>query len=470
MSLVFRRTAAVLLVVLGPTAAVVTWWRVTAPEPPIVSRATTDDLDPLVERRIGQAVAAVRSRPRDAAAWAQLAMVYQAHRFTDEAEACYRQTLAFDATDAPGWYHLARSLARRGAYDEAVACIDRAIALEPAYPPLHWQRGDWLLELGRLDEAADAYRRVIEIEPRESAGPHGVARVFLQQRRYDDVIALLGPVVNRDEADLYGRHLLGRAYRGLGREEEADRYARSSEVVPPLRYDPWAWLVANLRTGYTPSLDRAEAMVESGQAEAAIPILLEAREAYGSDGRTLNTLAGAYAAAGRPHEAIRTLEELLENNRPHFRPYMNLASQQERIGDIDGALASVRAAIALTPHAQAMAEEGRLLLRKNDMAAAAAAFERAVAAGADQPEDRVALAHILVRVGRIADAIVQYRAALDDAPDHAPAYAGLAIAFASIAEFRAARRELDRARVLAPGDPEVAQAQRRIDEMERAGG
>lgn len=468
MSRSFRRVLILVLIVLVPVTGFVLWRRASGPAPPVVERP--EELDPLVRRLVDERVATVRSRPRDPVTWVDLGAAYQAHRLSEPAEQCYRQALSLDDADAASWYHLARVRARQGDFEDAVACVDHAITIESSYAPLHWQRGDWLLELGRLDDAEASFRRVVEVNPDESAGVHGVARVHLQRQRYQAAIDLLGPVVALHEGDAYGRHLLSRAYRGLGRAEEADRFAESSEVAPPLRYDPWAWLVANLRTGYAPELTRAEALVRSGRGPDAIAVVEDVIATYGADPRALNGLAGAYAASGRPVDAIRTLRELLQQEPTHYRAHLNLASVYEQTGNDDAALATVRAAIELTPRPEAYVQEGKLLLTKRDFDGAATAFAHAVELGADSAENRVALANILDQAGRPDEAIALYHEVIAARPDLAIAHAGLAVALAGRSEFHDARRAIDQARTLAPGDVQVESAARRVDELERAGG
>ena len=469
------RAAIVLVVALGPVLVVVLRHGRT-PQPPALPDPA--GLDPLVARLVEEMVGLVRSRPRDADAWARLAMVCHAHQIIDAAERCYRQTLRLDRGDAPSWYNLARVLAHQGAFDEALDGLDRAIALEPGYAPLYCQRGEWLLQLGRLEPAEAAFRRAAELDRAGVAAICGLARVRLQQRRYKDAAALLVPLVVADDdapgERLYVRSLLGRAYRGLGRGDEADRLlaAASSSgptLLAPAPDDPWARRVDLVKTGYAPELLRAEAMIQAGQAAATIPRLREVVATYGPDRHALNVLAGAYAAAGRRDDAIRTLRELLEHDPVYVTGHLNLATQLERTGDLDRALAAVRSALAVEPRPDALATEARLLARRGDLPGAVIAYERALAAGADAPEHRLAFAHVLDRTGRPQEAVRLYRELLDEHPALAAAHAGLASALAALSEFDEARRALWRARQLAPDDPFVTQSARRVDALERGG-
>ena len=470
----WTRLAAIVLVVALGTVLVVVSRHGRTPQPPALPDPA--GLDPLVARLVEETVGLVRSRPRDAEAWARLAMVCHAHQIVDAAEHCYRQTLLLDRRDAPSWYNLARVLAHRGAFDDALDGLDRASALEPGYAPLYWQRGEWLLQLGRLEPAEAAFRQAAELDLAGVAAICGLARVRLQQRRYKDAATLLAPLVTVGDAApgerLYLRSLLGRAYRGLDRGDEADRLlavASSSEptLVAPAPDDPWARRVDLVKTGYALELLRAEAMIQAGQATATISRLREIVATYGPDRHALNVLAGAYAAAGRGDEAIRTLRELLAHDPVYVTGHLNLATQFERTGDLDRALAAVRSALAVEPRPDALATEARLLALRGDLPEAAIAYERALAAGADAPEHRLAFAHVLDRTGRPQEAVRLYRELLDEYPALATAYAGLASALAALSEFDEARRALWRAEQLAPNDPFVIQSARRVAELER---
>jgi len=167
--------------------------------------------------------------------------------------------------------HLALGVALRsqGALKAAVEAFEQAIALDPAYGAAWFERGSTFEKGGALADAADDYRRTLALEP-DNAGAHAalaavsarrgdlgdaqqhanealrlepgsvparnaLAQVALEQKRFDDVIRLIEPVVSsgdeRQELLVSVRTLLGDAYEGLGRYTDAyNSYQAAQEL------------------------------------------------------------------------------------------------------------------------------------------------------------------------------------------------------------------------------------------------
>lgn len=313
-----RRTRLTLLAVFA-TAAIGVWaWRLTAPspaEPPLP--AALDEMDPAVAALIRNAAAAVRLHPSDARVWHRLAMVYHANGLPVLAAQCYGTTIELDPAQPKAWYRLALT---RGDLADLPGAIEagRVAASRTDYPPAHWRLGFWLLDQGDLDEAERAFRDALDAG--DPAGRFGLARVFLQRQEPDEAVALLEPIAMAPgPVGAYANQLLGLAYRGLDRMDDAETAFLRARGAKAEFVDPWRTEVMTLRPGLESRLDTAKRLMQQARVRDALTILETTRQDHPGNANVLNNLGIAYRAAGRLEDSQRVLDEAVQRQ-PDFCP------------------------------------------------------------------------------------------------------------------------------------------------------
>jgi tetratricopeptide (TPR) repeat protein len=206
----------------------------------------------------GHYAEAVRLNPRFAEAHANLGNALYRARDLARAEHHYREALRL-RPDLPDAHNgLAGVLADAGKLEAATEHYRRALALRPEFPEAHLNLGNALRRLGRCGEATAEYRVVTRQRP--------------------------------DWAD--ARFGLGICLAAAG-----DPAAGERELREALRLAP-GWFPA------AEALARLLATSPAGDPEEAIRLAELARSRAGEeDARLLDTLAAAYAAAGRFSEA-----------------------------------------------------------------------------------------------------------------------------------------------------------------------
>ncbi|MBW1685274.1 MAG: tetratricopeptide repeat protein [Deltaproteobacteria bacterium] len=234
---------------------------------------------------------------------------------------------------------LGRVLAEAGRLEAAEAAFRRVLAREPERAEAHALLGTTLFRRGRSEEALVSYRRALALEPnlRRALGARGLAHVHGQlaavlasRGKREAALGQLERAIRLapEEAAFYTSQaaLLGQ----LGRESEAAaayREAlrlgdRSPEVLNNL-----AWLLAAARD---PGLRSPHEAVELAR---------EATElTENADPSVLDTLAAAYAAAGRHDDAIEAARRALALAEARDRPALARAIR-ERLRQL-GAAAS----------------------------------------------------------------------------------------------------------------------------------
>lgn len=328
-----------------------------------------------------------------AAALAELGRVYLLYDFPQAAEACFTNAARLAPDEADWQYLLAYITTLQGRPEEGRALYRRALELRPGFQPALLRLGRVELELGQYDAARGRFEAALAADPEAAAAHEGLGK--LAAAAGDPAAAAVHferALELAPRADSL-RYALGQTYRDLGRTEEARReLAASGDVAVPI-VDP---LISPLGT----------------LAESAQFYLVQGGEAL-EDGDYERAVA-AYGAA-------------LERDAASFVAIKGLAYALEKLGDLDGAVATLERGLAEADSGEAERGERAEILRvlgglealRGRDAAAAERFAASLALDADQPDARMKLANSLSRLGRFGEALPLYDRMLEEKPEHA---------------------------------------------------
>ena len=242
----------------------------------------------------------------------------QSQMYGDVAE-LYGQTIAENPDCWLAHANLGVVLARRGRVDEAVACFQQALKIKPDYAEAHNNLGVALADQGRLDEAIQHYRKALEIEP-DYAEAHTSLGIALAGRgQSDEAMAHYRKALAINSGDTKAHANLGAILADKGRFDEAlVHYQKAIEINPDGAgtHNNLAWLLATCPAA---ALRYGAAAVEHSQ---------RAIQFFG--GRrpdVLDTLAAAYAEAGRFPEALATARKALKLATQQHNPVLTNAVQ-----------------------------------------------------------------------------------------------------------------------------------------------
>jgi tetratricopeptide (TPR) repeat protein len=227
----------------------------------------------------------------------------QARESDEKALADFEKAVEYDATRFKPLHNRGVSKALIGKYEEAIADFTRVAEMNPEYSNAWFNLGEIRSEMGDFKKAAADYSKAIELDPQDAKAwvGRGVARLRLQlasEALQDLERALeLAP----DEADSLAQR--GDAHQCLGNwERAAEDFRRANDLdkQSAAAYRGAAWLMA------TCPEERFR------KPELAIQAATRAIELAGSsDYRLLDTLAAAYANAGKFEEAVQTVEKAI---------------------------------------------------------------------------------------------------------------------------------------------------------------
>jgi tetratricopeptide (TPR) repeat protein len=285
--------------------------------------------------------------PRDAETHRLLAEVHEALRREPEARDDLLAVLRAEPDDAEALLALGRMAVRQGELAQAREWFHRHARASPSAVEAHVRVAFQWLEAGHADEALATARAALE-----DGGPDPRLRLaeglsLRELRRWGEAAEALG-AVKAEAGDLFrsARVAQADALSRAGRHPEAER-----ALEAPLAMDPGD---LRLLTARAAVLDRA------GRATDSVALLrralAEAERTSPADAAELHAaLAESLVHAGRAAEAVAGLRAAAASRPADPTLLYALGSAYERAGQLDAAIAQMRALLAIQPdHAEAM--------------------------------------------------------------------------------------------------------------------
>jgi len=257
---------------------------------------------------------AVRIHPEFAGAHSNLGAALMTRGNTDEAVTCFRVAIQLDPDSPQAHGNLATALMLNGKPDEGIAQYREALRIDPAFAEGHLNLAIALAQHGRKDEAITHYREAVRLNPRmaevtldlgtapsTAESIHDLAVSMAMHGKIEEAVDRFREALRLDpqRAEFHTSLALALAVQGKS-QEATDHYREAIRLKPadPGPYNNLAWIRAThpdpkFRNG-TEAVRLAERALElSGDRDPGF----------------LDTLAAAYAEAGRFSEAISTLQE-----------------------------------------------------------------------------------------------------------------------------------------------------------------
>jgi protein O-mannosyl-transferase len=247
---------------------------------------------------------AIELKPDYAEAYYNLGVILADEGNEAQAVEQYRKAIQFDPANAEACNNLGSLLVKQGRRDEAIELFQRAVQHKPDYPEAHYNLGLALAESGRYDEAANCFQNAIQSRPGYAAACHNLGNVLAAQGRLEEAIAQYQRAIQLMPELAPAHYRLGvtlQTRRNFGAAAAEYRKVLALEPKQPAARLQLAWLLATC----------PDASLRNGA--EAVELAQQARELAGSESpQLLDTLAAAYAEAGRFPEAVAMARQALD--------------------------------------------------------------------------------------------------------------------------------------------------------------
>ncbi len=231
----------------------------------------------------------------------------------DEALGYYRQALAIAPNFADAQYNLGILLAKQGRITEAIEHYQKAIELNPNRAGFYNNLGNLLATRGRPAEAIRQFQKALEVEPDFANAHYNLADILFAQGQWQGAVEHYQQALKEMPDSVHAHQQLGVALQCLGEPAAAIAQYQKVLALDPLHVtaqNNLAWILATCPDA---SLRNGPKAVELAQQAA--------RLSAGTSPQILDTLATAFAEAGRFPDAITTARQALDlsvaqNNKP----------------------------------------------------------------------------------------------------------------------------------------------------------
>lgn len=303
------------------------------------------------------------------------------HRFDCAADA-YQSAFKLKPGSSRLLYLLGLSLFSGEHPDEAVHYLQESISIEPRPIQPHVILASALERLQRSDEAKNEWQAALKIEPDSVVALDGFARALIKEKRFSEVISLLGPAPTQDKLIVD----LARALMGLMQFEQA-----SQLLTEGLAKNPTSALLASTLT---------QLEIQQHHPQEAESIAQKNAELHPSDLEVQKLYLQAMVYASNLQKA-RALGSKLLARVPHDFVLLYLSGVLEHdAGDLQTARGHLEEAVNTVPTASAPRYSlGQVLMQLNDPKGAREQLEKALELGGTEPEIHLELAKALRALG-----------------------------------------------------------------------
>jgi tetratricopeptide (TPR) repeat protein len=243
---------------------------------------------------------ALRLEPACAKAYNNLGLLLANSGKTSRAAALYAKALRLDPDDAAAHYNLANLLVGSGKTAEAIKHYTQALQLKPDHADAHYNLALVLAGLGRTDEAVEHYRQALRLKPDDAEAHNKLGLALAGAGRTDEAIEHLNQALRLTPAYADAHYNLANVLASAEKTSESiEHYDHFLQMRPDSTegLNNLAWLLAT------------HGPTAGGGPARAVRLAQRARELSGRENAPcLDTLAAAYAAAGRFSDAVIAAE------------------------------------------------------------------------------------------------------------------------------------------------------------------
>ena len=247
---------------------------------------------------------AIRLTPNDPDIYIDMANTMSKLGNKDEAIRYYKKALEIRNDLPEVHYNLGNALLSQNMLDAAITHYNKALQLRNSWPSAHTNLGIALSRQGRMDEAIKHFLAVVYLTPSNAKSHYHLGLVLASQGKHEEAITHFAEAVRLQPNDYDAHYNLATALADYGRIEEAIKEFREALKLKPEDLGTLDYLAQILAIHDNPSIRNPSEAIRLAEKACKITDYKHPH--------LLDTLAQAYAAAGRFAEAADTAEKALE--------------------------------------------------------------------------------------------------------------------------------------------------------------
>jgi tetratricopeptide (TPR) repeat protein len=423
-----------------------------------------ESMDANVSGLIQTHIDAVNQDRSNAELHGRLGIAYEANSLYSEALASFDLAARLDPGEPVWRHHAAMALLKNGLFEPALERMRKLTQANGAFAPAQQRLGIMLLESGDFEAAGVAFRRTTALLPNAPEGHVGLAQVALAGNDYARALVDLEKALSLDPDYGMIHFLLGKAYRGLGRMQEAEReMTLGVDATERQLPDRMTGKLGQLVGGLSAQLSRGGDLLKAGRSAEAVIVLEAALRDRPNDINVINNLAVACIDAKQFQRAIELLERVRKADEDAFPTYINLAACFLQLGRAGEGLAHAKRAVVLAPQVgQTHHVLGGIYLALGRQPEAIEALEKALSLDQQNFQAMFKLAEAYMKMGRLPDARVTFETVTRRAPALLLGHLKLGAVCTLLGDLDAAESALQAAQRLAPADAGVKGLAREI--------
>ena len=322
-----------------------------------------------------------------------------------EAEVILRQILKSNPQNAHALHLLGVVTYQAGQPILAFDLIRQAISIEPQAALFYSNLGEMYRQQGRIDEAIDFGRKAIGLDPTMASAHSNLGIAFFDARKYRESELSHRNALAITPNILHSLNNLGSIERALGNKSEALAWYRKALEVNP------DYLEALTNIGAV--------LMEDDRPEEAMQPLLKVLNFYPESPEALCNLGLAYFKLDDFEKAEALLRRSLCSRSDYPEALIGLSQvlfQVERLNESESLLKEV---LKRAPdRSDAWSQLGAIYTEQGNDGLANAAYDKAISINEDNTDALIGLANLKLESGKIKEAILDLKLALEIDPNN----------------------------------------------------
>jgi tetratricopeptide (TPR) repeat protein len=224
--------------------------------------------------------------------------------FWQNSEALFKHAIELTKNNAVAHLNLGVALEQDNHPKEALAEYRQAVEIDPHRFQAHNNLANLLDTMGSRDEALKEYQEALWLNPNAALAHVNLGTLFVDMGRFDDAMREYAEAARLAPEDARPHYQMGRTCLRRGQSAEAAKHFRDALRLGPDDFQTLTWLARVL------AADENSAVRNGAE---AVSLAQRATELTGGEQPfVLDTLAMAYAEAGRFKEAAEAVQKAIE--------------------------------------------------------------------------------------------------------------------------------------------------------------